>query len=278
MQAQGPHDRPSCRLKQLRQELTVDQKTLSDRFRAHEPRLPKLLDLLGSEDRDFLLSHSVERSVAKGQALYHQGDPSDNLFILKSGAVKVHYITDNGGSLTTSYYREGMLFGAHGCTEWAGGHSWSAQALVDSRLLWIRRSKYLELVERSPEALRAVLAVSEFKGALLRTIIRILAEPALERRIVMALRHLGELYGIRRGDEIEIAGRFTHQEIAEMVGASRQSVTTLLASLEKSDYVRREGRRLFVRPSREAGAADDRAAALVGVVAPSRSAASVALH
>ncbi|MFC7397327.1 Crp/Fnr family transcriptional regulator [Chelatococcus sp. GCM10030263] len=256
----------------------MDQNKLSDRFRANDQRFPKLLELLNTEDRDFLLSHSVEKSVAKGQALYHQGDSSDNLFILKSGAVKVHYITDNGSSLTTSYYREGMLFGAHGCTEWAGGHSWSAQALVDSRLLWIRRSKYLELVERSPEALRSVLAVSEFKGALLRTIIRILAEPALERRIVMALRHLGELYGIRRGDEIEIDGRFTHQEIAEMVGASRQSVTTLLAALDTSDYIRREGRRIFVRASREAGAIDGRSTALTGVVAPRRAAASVALH
>jgi CRP-like cAMP-binding protein len=209
-------------------------------------RFPRFLDLLDVDDRQFLLTRSIVKSLGKHQALYVQGDPSENLFVIMSGAVKVHYIQDNGASLTTSYCREGMLVGAHGCTRWAGNHTWSAQALVDSRVLWIRRDQLLELTERSPRALRCVLAVSEFKGEQLKQVIRILAEPTVERRISLALRHLGSLYGIDRGEEIEIDGRFTHQEIAEMIGASRQSVTTLLVSLERSGEIRREGRRLFI--------------------------------
>lgn len=209
-------------------------------------RFPRFLESLDEEDRQFLLARSIVKCLGKHQALYVQGDPSENLFVILSGAVKVHYIQDNGASLTTSYCREGMLVGAHGCTRWAGNHCWSAQALVDSRVLWIRRDLLLELTERSPRALRCVLAVSEFKGEQLKKVIRILAEPTVERRIGMALRHLGSLYGIDRGGEIEIDGRFTHQEIAEMIGASRQSVTTLLVCLERSGEIRREGRRIFI--------------------------------
>ncbi len=118
--------------------------------------------------------------------------------------------------------------------------------LVDSRVLWIGREQLVELTERSPHALRCVLSISEFKAEQLKKVIQILAETTVERRISMALRHLGRLYGIDHGDEVEIDGRFTHQEIAEMIGASRQSVTTLLVCLEKAGDIRREGRRLFI--------------------------------
>lgn len=207
--------------------------------------------MLQPADRAFLLARSVERTLAKGQVPYHQGDPSRNLFVIGSGVVKVHYTHDSGASLTASYYREGMLVGAHGCSEWSSHHVWSAQALVECRALWMRRDDLLALVDRSPSALRCLLAVTEFKADQLRKVIRILATPLLEERVTMALDHLGGLYGIRREGETEIDGRFTHQEIAEMVGASRQSVTMALLSLERAHRIRREGRRLFVR-AREA--------------------------
>jgi CRP-like cAMP-binding protein len=207
---------------------------------------PRFLDMLEPQEREALLSIAVEKVVKKGQLLYHQGDSSENLFIIQSGAVKVYYVHDNGSSLTTFYHRDGMLVGAHGCTRFSGNHFWTAQALVDCRVLWIKRSEFLAVVNQSMNALRCVIALLEFKDELLKKVVRILAEPTLEGRIVMAVRHLGTLYGLRRGEEIEIDGHFTHQEIAEMVGASRQSVTTLLVSLEKAGEIRREGRRLFI--------------------------------
>jgi len=207
---------------------------------------PRFMDMLNEVDRNFLMARSVVKGFAKDQVLYVQGDPSESLFIVLMGTVRVHYIQDNGGSLTTSYCREGMLVGAHGCTRWAGNHCWSAQALTESRVLWISREQLVGLTDRSPHALRCVLAIAEFKAELLKKVIQILAETTVEKRIGLALRHLGSLYGINRGDEIEIDGHFTHQEIAEMIGASRQSVTTLLMGLDKAGEIRREGRRIFI--------------------------------
>lgn len=203
--------------------------------------------MLSVQDRESLLSRSIEKLLPKGYLLYQQGDESNNLFVIKSGVVKVHYLHDSGSSLTASYYREGMLVGAHCCTEWAGNHIWSAQALVDCRAIRMRRTDLVELVERSAAAVRCVLAITEFKADQLRKVIRILATPGLEARVTMALHHLGSLYGIDRDGEIEIDGRFTHQELAEMIGASRQSVTMVLLSLEKSRQIRRKGRRIFIR-------------------------------
>lgn len=212
----------------------------------HGGRYPRILEALGAEDRQHLLSMAAQRLVRKGQYLYHQGDESDALFIVVSGRVKVIYINEQGSALTALYYREGMVVGAHGCTEWSGRHSWSAETLVDCRVLRIRRRDFLDFVERSPQALLCVLAITEFKNEQLKKVIRVLAQPMLEGRILMAVRHFGALYGFDHGDEIEIDEHITHQEIADMVGASRQSVTTLVATLERSGEIRRVGRRLFV--------------------------------
>ncbi|MBL8702156.1 MAG: Crp/Fnr family transcriptional regulator [Alphaproteobacteria bacterium] len=207
---------------------------------------PRILDMLEGEERARLLSIATEKHVGKGQLLYQQGDSSDTLFIILEGAVKVHYVLDAGDALTTLHYRAGMVVGAHGCTSWSGRHSWTAQALVDCRLLRIRRADFLAFVRNSPQALFCVLAITEFKGEQLKRLIRVLAQPTLERKILLAVRHFASLYGLVRGTEIEIDGHITHQEIADMVGASRQSVTMLLIALEKSGAIRRQGRRLFV--------------------------------
>src|SRR6478735_4371256 len=114
-------------------------------------KYPRFLDMLSPQDRAHVMSIATEKIVKKEQLLYHQGDPSDNLFILLSGAIKVHYVHDNGNSLTTSYYRDGMLVGAHGCTEWSGTHSWTAQAIADCRLLSIRRPDFLAFVGQSAQ-------------------------------------------------------------------------------------------------------------------------------
>lgn len=216
-------------------------------------RYPRILNMLDAGDRETLLAHATDKRVTKGQILYHQGDAPDALFIVISGTVKVVYINEEGKALIALSYREGMVVGAHGCTAWSGRHSWTAQALTDCRTLRIPRSDLLDFVNRSARGLYCVLAITEFKDEQLKKVIRILAQPTLEGRILMAVRHLGNLYGFHRGDEIEIDGHVTHQEIADMVGASRQSVTSLLVALEEAGEIRRDGRRLFVPAQAEDG-------------------------
>lgn len=205
---------------------------------------PRFLDLLAPADRAHFMSKASEKWLPKGQILYQQGEDADGVFILLSGMVKVHYVHDTGASITASYYREGMLFGAHGCTPWAGGHVWSAQALVDCRALFMRRVDFQACAARSVDAMRCVLEVTEFKANQLRKVIRMLAAPTLQERVLMALDHLGSLYGIDRGGAVEIDGRFTHQELAEMIGASRQRVTTMLLALEGAGRIRRDKGRI----------------------------------
>lgn len=202
--------------------------------------------MLGDEDRNFLLSRASVKLIKKDQLLYHQGDPSTNVFIVATGIVKVIYLTGGGSCFTTNYYREGMVVGAHGLTEWAGNHSWSAQSVVDTQLLCLKRSDLVELSDKSLHAMKCLMCVAEFKAEQLKRVIRILATPKLEERILIALSGLAKFYGVRCDGGIVISEQFTRQEIAEMMGASRQSATMLLIGLEKSGHIRRDGRKIVL--------------------------------
>jgi CRP-like cAMP-binding protein len=214
--------------------------------RGDSPRYPQLLEMLNEKDKALLMCRAVKRAIGRGQLLYHQGDPSENVFIVLKGIIKILYLSGGGYSFTTTYYREGMVVGAHGCTEWAGSHSWSAESVVDSEVLCLKRTDLVELSDSSPHALKCLMAISEFKSEQLKRVIKILATPKLEERILVALRSIGELYGVPRDGGIEISEHFTRQEIAEMMGASRQSVTMLMLGLEKTGHIRRNGRKIFL--------------------------------
>ena len=219
-------------------------------------RAPCFFSALTEADRAALTRRATERTLAPGEAAYCQDDESRNLFIIRSGFVKAHHAYESGASLTVAYYGEGMLVGAHGFTDRPGPHVWTAEALGPCRVLWLRREDFLAVVDRSPAALRALLAVTEHKAEQLRQIVRMLAAPSLEEKLELALRHLGGLYPRESGGEIEIDRLFTHQEIAEMIMVSRQSVTTALFALDRAGRIRRRGRRLFVRAATPEGRMD----------------------
>lgn len=214
-------------------------------------RHPRFLEMLPKAERRKLLAGAIDRSLSGGAAVFQQGDESRNLFVIRRGVVKIYHSYAGGETQTVSYYGDGMLVGAHGSTEWAElPHVWSAETLGDCKVTWLPRRDFLDLIELSSAAARALLAVTEHKAALLRRLIRVLAAPSLENRVGLALEYLGALYPIARGEEIEIDARFTHQEIAELVRATRQSVTMALTALEKQGRIRREGKKIFVRDER----------------------------
>ena len=217
--------------------------------RSAQPRYPLILDMLSARDKEFLLSRSTERTLDQGKMLYHQDDHVDGVYIILHGNIRVYFIYDGGASITFSYWRDGMIIGALGSSDWAETHSWTAQAVVETRVICLRRTDILELINASTDALKCFLEIIEFKAEQLKKVIKLLATPMVEERIFLAIRNIAELYGTPCGEGVLIDGKITHHEIAEMVGASRQRVTTLLQSLEDLGRIQRSGRRILLLES-----------------------------
>jgi len=181
------------------------------------------------------------RDYRRGESIYLLGDPSDSVYLVKRGRVKLSLISETGRKLVLSLLGPGELFGEEALTG-ERTRRLTAEAFEDSSVCIVKREAALELILASP---KLALKLMELWGRRLRQIQEKLEDLLFkdtEARLSCMLLELAKEYGKKRGEAIEIAFRVTHQELADLVGSARESITTMLnrfereGILEKSRY------------------------------------------
>jgi CRP-like cAMP-binding protein len=214
---------------------------------------PRLLERLEPPDRAWLESRASRRTLAPGALLFTQGEPIDDVFIVESGRMKAFYTTPEGQSITFAYWLEGMLMGVPGVS--AGfDHMWTAEAVVETRLLRLARTDLLAVIDRSGTAAKAMIEILEFKSKYLSRLAQLLGTASVADRLRTVLHNLCDLYGVPDEAGIRIGLPLTHADIADMVGASRQWVTVSLGRLEREGVIRVKSRHIIVTGRGEAPA------------------------
>ena len=185
--------------------------------------------------------------VARGEQVYGEGDPGQNVYLVKEGAVKIVSSTAEGKEVAIAYLGEMELFGETALVD-GGPREQRAVATEECCLLALPVSTIESLMERSPAL---GLSITKFVGMRLRKIqmrLQNLMFRTPRQRVATLLVELAEDFGVERegGNEIEIKLRITHHEIASLVGVTRESVTYAMGELELSEFIRVEKRRMFV--------------------------------
>lgn len=188
-----------------------------------------LLAPLGADERDAVLRATRQRSYAKGEILWHEGDPADALHLVVSGHLAVRVSTPDGERATLNVLSPGDHVGELALLP-GGGQRRSATvvALEAARTAVLPASVFHELTRTHP-------AVQGLLVDLLATRVRELSERLLEsmyvgldRRIYRCLLDLADVYGTGRGD---IVVPLTQEQLADLVGGTRPSVNQVLQRL-----------------------------------------------
>jgi CRP/FNR family transcriptional regulator/CRP/FNR family cyclic AMP-dependent transcriptional regulator len=118
--------------------------------------------------------------------------------------------------------------------------------MQDTELLMIRRADFLHLIQKSPQIAIKLLAV--LAGRLRKTDRKIegLALSDVTGRITQTLLQLAEEHGKPTSDGVLIPNRPTHQELANMSGTTRETVSRILKRLENQGYICHKGKDLLV--------------------------------
>lgn len=191
-----------------------------------------------------LAQRMVRRSFRRGEALFHQGDAGDSLYVLVEGSVAVVVSSENGDRMVLTTLGPPDVLGEIALLD-GGPRSASAEAVEDTATLVLSRAAFLELVRDHPP----------FAEQLLRTLgglVRRLSEQAsdfvfldLKGRVAKALVLLAEDAGrALAGIPVEVA--VTQQRLAEMVGGSRQSVNKILHEFAARGLIELHGRRVLI--------------------------------
>jgi CRP-like cAMP-binding protein len=182
-----------------------------------------LAGLPGSE-----LSRYLERTtVRRGEVLYRKGDPSEHLFALVSGRLKLFTTTSPGREIAHEFVAPGELIGEIGALDGAPRYA-SAMALANSELAAIPRDALSRMLEKNPGLHASLISAVALRVRQLAQRAEDVAFLDLEARLERALVDLGRRFGeiVEGGTRI----RLRRQDLADMLGVTRESVSRALAS------------------------------------------------
>ena len=193
--------------------------------------------------RDELLKFAEltrERTYPKGSVILFQGDPGDSLYVLRQGRAKVVLIGEDGREVILGVLEPGAHFGELALID-DQPRSAHVIAMEDSQLLILRREDFRRRVEANPSVAWALL--TELSRRLRRADQKIgglvlLDVPGRISRLLL------DLSSETTNGTIEKP--LTHQTIAQMIGASRETVSRAMKEFQQEGLIRVERRRIAV--------------------------------
>jgi CRP/FNR family cyclic AMP-dependent transcriptional regulator len=200
-----------------------------------------LFEGLTDEHAELLMERSRVRTFAANTIVVSEGDEGNSLFVVQSGALKA-FLTDNAGrEVTLSLLDPGDYFGELALLDEAP-RSASVAAVTKSEVLQIPRSAFLALIEVHPACMQMV--VRNLVGR-----IRTLTESVRSLALVDVFGRISRVFNslaVEKDGVMQIDRRLTQQDLANMVGASREMVNRILRDLVSGGYVELEQHRIII--------------------------------
>jgi len=169
----------------------------------------------------------TDRHYGKHQFVVREGDPGDTFFLLVKGSVSVCRIAPDGRETILSILKEGDFFGEMSMFD-SSLRSASIKTLTDVEVGAIRQADFLILLDRNPRIGRSlVIALSERLRAA-NALIAATTSQDIRARLASLLLNLGNQFGEHVDNGTRITLRLTNQEMANMIGTTRETVNRTL--------------------------------------------------
>jgi CRP/FNR family cyclic AMP-dependent transcriptional regulator len=199
-------------------------------------------------DLDEVARRLVPRAVQKDEVIVAQQQPGDSLYLIANGKVKVSLSGEKGREIILSVLGPGEFFGEMSLLD---GEPRSASVIAQSpaELYILSREAFVDYLRRSPRTALNILAEMSRRLRRADEIIGNLALLDVYGRVAHILLEMAKKEGIQREDGILIDNRPTQQELAAMLGTSRETVSRALNDFARRGYLSMSGRRILLRRS-----------------------------
>jgi len=193
---------------------------------------------------DMILARARSLTFRKNAILLSEGETGECLYVIQSGSVKVFVSDEEGNELILFIEGPGCYLEEISLLDDAPRTA-SAVTLEKTQVLVIAKAAFMECIELNPDiAFRIVRAMTQRLRRSTDTI-RGLALKNVYQRLALKLIELS----IKEDDKHFLPRKYSHQELASMIGASREMVGKILAELTKGEYVAIEDNRLHLLKS-----------------------------
>lgn len=208
-------------------------------------RCPPFSELPGS-DLEALAARAHMEWFDRGEAVARRGDPIETVHPIIDGCVKLSRVTACGRVMVTDFLAPGDLVGERALLG-ESEHPDDAFAVEDTLVASLPAGVATSFLESRTDAL---MALSRHLGERLRCQERKvvgLSTMRVHQRLAEGLLHLGRTLGVRRNGELVVKARLTQAEIADWVGTTRETASTVLNELKRAGIIDIVGRRIHLR-------------------------------
>ena len=183
--------------------------------------------------------------VTKGQVLFKEGDTGDKLFVVIAGKLKLGTYSNDGRENLLSILGPGDMFGELSLFD-PGPRTATATAVVDSKLLALAHDQVLDWVKVHPQVSLQLLGRLAKRLRKANEVLSDLVFADVPGRVAKAIIELSEKFGTQDNDGLHVNHDLTQEELAQLVGASRETVNKALADFATRGWVKLEPRAVIV--------------------------------
>jgi len=201
--------------------------------------------VLPPDELKSLAAHCVVRRLTRDEMLVNEGDPSDGLFVVQAGAVKVFKMAETGREQVLGVERAGSTLGELPLFD-GGTFPASAAAIEDSTLLYLPKREFLDLCRRNAEVAFAVIRSLAWRFRYMTSLVEELSLKEVSHRLARFLRDRALRSGMRTKRGIEFPLEETNQEIGAEIGTVRDLVSRNLRRFVDRGIIRLERRKVIV--------------------------------
>ncbi len=195
-----------------------------------------MLKSLTLSQLDQLKAVGSVRNYRKNESIYELGQPTDAIYFVMRGRVRLRDRDWEGRDITVTFAAEGEAFGFEAI---AGRprRVLSATAAESSELLSISTGALTDILARDDVLPRHLLREWAALMIHMQERIKMLAFLDVPSRLAGTILWLADRYGQRSEAGLEVPYWFTHQEMADLIGSTRETVTTVLAEFKRSGLI-----------------------------------------
>jgi CRP/FNR family cyclic AMP-dependent transcriptional regulator len=195
--------------------------------------------------RSDILARARVRRLSDGDPLATRGSAAEEWCGVARGAVRISSVSLSGKQITLTYAEPGLWFGDISLFDGLP-RTHDADAHGSTTLLVVRKPDFKELLAQHVELYDALLRLNCRRLRLMFDQFEDLNTRPLQARLARQILLLAKSYGIKQGEEIRIGLALAQEDLAQLLGASRQRVNQELKGFEREGAVRVEPTRLVV--------------------------------
>ncbi len=186
----------------------------------------------------------------KNEPIYFAQEPSNSIFFLKKGRVKLTRVSDDGKEMIIGLVNPGEVFGEMSILDMDERNDF-ATAMDNCLVCAISKDDFKLFLEKNPALNLKISKLIGFKLKKYSERIEELVFKDAEQRVVSFILNLAKEHGKKIGDEYFVKPFLTHQDIAKLTACSRQTVNTILTDLREKKIINFDRRKLIIHDEKK---------------------------